>query len=53
LSLEGHPIGGRATHRVNRTDKAGKITVLADTYDGSRLIAPNTRSGKAIAVGKN
>lgn len=29
------------TRRVTRTDKAGKITVLADKFEGKRLNAPN------------
>ena len=29
------------TRRITRTEKDGKITVLADSYDGKRLNAPN------------
>lgn len=29
------------TRRVTRTEKNGKITILADSYDGKRLNAPN------------
>ena len=36
------------TRRVTRTEYDGKITVLADSFDGKRLNSPGDRSGPLI-----